>query len=386
MFWSGLLGGDYLQVCQCEFAVVCGLQQQARAYAFDVQGVLAFVVRGGATWWQGDLQQAHVGFGFEDFQRFGGKAWCHEHFYKLFDDAFSSSFIYGAVERNDAAKGAGGVGLEGFAVGLRGICAYGYAAGVGVFDDDAGGCVGELFDAFPGGIRVGNVVVAEFFALELLRGDQAAWGGVQLAVEGGGLVWVFAIAQVLQFDEHAAGFAGVFDAAGCAFNLAGIKGHAGEVFADGHIVFSNALKRSYRQGKAGGQADGACVLQLGQGAGVLAGISEYGNVFPVFGGTAHHSRAANVDVFNRICQCAACFGYGGLKGVEIDYEQVDGGNVVLCQRCHVRGQVAPSEQAAVDFGVQGFDAAIKHFGKARVVGNFGNRQTAVCQQLGCAAS
>ena len=79
-----------------------------------------------------------------------------------------------------------------------------------MLDDDAGGlfrCIKAL-DAFPSGVGVGDVVVAEFLALQLLGSDQRAGGGVQVAVKSGLLVRVFAVAQVLQLGEAAIGLTG----------------------------------------------------------------------------------------------------------------------------------------------------------------------------------
>ena len=45
-------------------------------------------------------------------------------------------------------------------------------------------------------------------------------------------------------------------------------------------------------------------LQFGDHGVVLAGVSEDGHIFPVFGGAAHHGRAADVDIFNRLFQRA----------------------------------------------------------------------------------
>ena len=49
------------------------------------------------------------------------------------------------------------------------------------------------------------------------------------------------------------------------------------------------------------------------------------------------------------------------------------------------GQIAPRQQATMDFGVQGLDAAVQHLGKAGELGDFGDRQALVGQQLGGAA-
>jgi hypothetical protein len=73
------------------------------------------------------------------------------------------------------------------------------------------------------------------------------------------------------------------------------------------------------------------------------------------------------------------------KRVEVDHQQIDGGYAVGRQCRHVLGHIAPGQQAAVDLGMQGLDAAVQHFGKAGVVGDFSHRQAGVGQQLGRAA-
>ena len=68
------------------------------------------------------------------------------------------------------------------------------AAGVGVLDDDDGGIV-EFLREFPAGVEIDEVVVAEFFALELGGSGDAEAGAV--SVESGALVGVFAVAERL---------------------------------------------------------------------------------------------------------------------------------------------------------------------------------------------
>src|SRR5690606_23744174 len=67
---------------------------------------------------------------------------------------------------------------------------------IGVLDNDAG-CGFKAAHAFPTGIGVGNVVVGQFFALQLGVAAQQAGSHGRVDVEGGFLVWVFAVAQHL---------------------------------------------------------------------------------------------------------------------------------------------------------------------------------------------
>ena len=126
-------------------------------------------------------------------------------------------------------------------------------------------------------------------------------------------------------------------------------------------------------------------FELGQHTGVLRSVGEHAHVFPVLGGRAHHGRPADVDVLDRVFQSATWLGHRRFKGVEVDDQQVNGVDLVRLERRHVLGHIAPRQQAAVDFGVQGFNAAVQHLGKAGELGDFGHRQALVGQQLGGAA-
>ena len=78
-----------------------------------------------------------------------------------------------------------------------------------MFHNHAGGRV-EGFDGFPSGIGIGDVVVRQFFALQLFVGGKAACGGIHIAVERGALVRVFAVAHVLHFNPALVELAGEF--------------------------------------------------------------------------------------------------------------------------------------------------------------------------------
>ena len=370
------LGHD-LQVGQRQFVVVGGLHQQAGADALHVDGVLALVPGAGTAGRQCDLQHAHIGLGLEHGQRFGRVGRRHQHLDELLGDLQSRIDIQRTVQRDDAAESRGRVGLEGAAVGVQRVRAQCHAAGVGVLHDDAGGRVKTL-DAFPGGVGVGDVVVAQFLALQLDRGNQRAGGRVQVAVEGGLLVRVLAVAQVLQLDEAAVRLAGKQ-------RVAAVFLDGRQVVADGAVVLADAVERGDGQRELGLLADAAAGLQLGQHAGVLAGVGQHRHVLPVLGGAAHHGRAADVDVLDCVFQRTAGLGDRGFKRVKIHHQQINGVNAVRLQRGHVLGQIAPRQQAAVDLGVQGLDAAVQHFRKAGQLGHFGHRQALLGQQLGGAA-
>ena len=248
-----------------------------------------------------------------------------------------------------------------------------------MFHDHAGGRFKAL-DAFPRRVGVGDVVVAQFLALQLLGGHQRAGRGVQVAVERGDLVRILAVAQVLQLDEAAVGLTGELAQLGHA--RAFFELDAGEVVADGAVVLADAVERGDRQGEAGLVTELATGLEFVDHGRVLGRIGQHRHVFPILRRTAHHGRAADVDVLDGVFQRAAGLGHRGFKRVEIDDEQVDGVDAVGFQRGHVLRQVAARQQAAVHLGVQRFHAAIEHFGECGDFGHLGHGQPFFCQQFG----
>ena len=77
-------------------------------------------------------------------------------------------------------------------------------------------------------------------------------------------------------------------------------------------VWLNALRERLKRVLS---LQGAVVgFEFGSDGREIGGVGNDGDVFPVFRGGAHHGRAADVDVFNRVFQCAVWFGDGGGEG------------------------------------------------------------------------
>ena len=192
--------GDDFQIGAADAVDVGRLYQQSAADAFEFKAV--------GTCFKRHFQYAHVFLGGGDFEGFGGELRRHEDFHKLvvgnLFDGFAVNF---AVEGNDAAECAGGVGGVSEFVCIQGIGGDGYAARIGVFHNHAGWRV-KGFDGFPCGIGIGDVVVRQFFALQLFVGGKAARGWVNIAVERGALVRIFAVAHVLHFNPALVELAG----------------------------------------------------------------------------------------------------------------------------------------------------------------------------------
>ena len=103
----------------------------------------------------------------------------------------------------------------------------------------------------------------------------------------------------------------------------------------------------------------------------------------VLGSGAHHGRAADIDIFNRVFQCAAGFCHRFRKRIEIHNHHVDSRDLMLCHNLIIRA--AAAEYSAVYFRMQGFDTSVHHFRKTGVIGDFSHRQTGVSQQAGSTA-
>ena len=80
---------------------------------------------------------------------------------------------------------------------------------------------------FPCGIGIGDVVVRQFFALQLFVGGKAACGWVNIAVERGALVRVFAVAHVLHFNPALVELAREFADLGLARSRRRLKARSG---------------------------------------------------------------------------------------------------------------------------------------------------------------
>ena len=266
---------------------------------------------------------------------------------KILAISVAACSVEGAVQRDNAAEGRGGVGAEGLAVGVGEAGADRHAARVGVLDDgDRRRFPGiELGDHFVGGVGVVEVVVRQLLALDLAgAGDAGARRTAE--VEPGGLVRVLAVAERL----------GELAADRVPGGVAGIPG--GEPTGDGGVVGGGTGEGLGGQPAAERQRGRAAIAgERGGDLGVIGGVDHDGDVAVVLGGGADHRRAADVDGLDH----GALIGAGGERGlerVEVDHQQVDALDPVLLHGGSMGGLVADAEQAAVDRRVQRLDAAV----------------------------
>ncbi len=104
----------------------------------------------------------------------------------------------------------------------------------------------------------------------------------------------------------------------------------------------------------------------------------------VLGRGADHGGPADIDVFHAVI-IARARGDGRLEGVEVDDDQVDGADVMGVHCGTVLGIVAPGEDPAVDFRVQGFHPPVHDLGEARMVRDFRDRHAGLGECAGRAA-
>ncbi len=131
-----------------------------------------------------------------------------------------------------------------------------------------------------------------------------------------------------------------------------------------------------RQFEAQRGADGvpAC-LHLLQHTGIVGRVSYYRDMRIVLRCRAHHRRAADIDVLDRLLQSAAGIGDGFAERVKVDHQQIDRLDAVRVHRVHVLMHIPPAEQCAVDLGVQRLDAPVHDFRKAGVIRHIRHRHT-----------
>jgi hypothetical protein len=197
------------------------------------------------------------------------------------------------------------------------------------------------------------------------------------AVEGSRLVRVLAVA-------HRLGMAKLQVQGARKRLILALLHHSAEVVGDGAIVLRGMFVCLDRERKPGGVADAVVGGHFLQQRRVVGGIDHDRYAGVILGRGAHHRGAADVDIFDGILEAAIRVGYGLLKRVEVNDHQVDWRDRVLSH--HLVIDAAPPENAAVHLWMQGFDATRHHFRKSGVIGNFGDRDARIGDQLRGAAS
>ena len=254
------------------------------------------------------------------------------------------------------------VGLEGFLPSDAQIFVIlSDAAWVGVLEDRHGRA-DEVEDQVGCSLDVEDVGVAEFLALDL--GEEVG----EVAVERALLVRIVAVAQFL-FQRQAEGEI-----------AARARAALAEVVGDGGVVLGRAEK--HFDGQLFAEALGGVtfvLLHLLDHPWVVSGIDDHRDAGVVFGRAAQHRWAADVDFLDRFCQRDVRLGDGFFERIEIHHHQIDRWNVIGLGLGDVRRIVAALQQSAVDFRVQGLQAAVEKLGRTRELGDVDHGQACLAQ-------
>ena len=213
-------------------------------------------------------------------------------------------------------------------------------------------------------------------------------------IQGGALVRVLAVPQRLrqrrlQNQHRRQRCRGLFQRQR-RLNKPGWLGRRGsknfdQMRGDRGIVGGGACEHARRQLAPQRRGRVATGFDLRGDVAVVARVHHHRDILMIFRGTAEQGRSANVDVFNRFHQRDIRFRHGLFEGIKVDDDQINGTDAVLFDGGFVF-RIAPDEQhPAVDFRVEGFHAAIQHFGEPSMVGQFDQRHAGVAQDLGGAA-
>ena len=190
---------------------------------------------------------------------------------------------------------------------------------------------------------------------------------------------IFAVAQILHLDRLQVETLG--KRRGRAVDAA-----RGKPIGNRAVVRSGVRKRLLREREARCRGERPAVLrELREHHVVVRRLDDHADMLPVLRRGAQQRRTADVDVLDRVVERAAVLRDGLAKRVEIDDDEVDGGNRVRCQRRRMLGDVPPRENSGVHLRMERLDAAIEHLGKAGVVADLGDRKPGVRERLRRAA-
>src|SRR5579872_3245311 len=110
------------------------------------------------------------------------------------------------------------------------------------------------------------------------------------------------------------------------------------------------------------------------------------DVVKVLGGGAYHRRPTDIDVLDEFLESNSGLGGGFFERVQIDHNHIDALDPVLFHGGHVLGVLAAMQNSAMDLGMKGFHAAVKHLGESGEFRDVFYRDPRVTEKLGGASS
>ena len=172
-------------------------------------------------------------------------------------------------------------------------------------------------------------------------------------------MWVLTVTELRDFFERQLQEAGK--------NLP--SGGACEIAADGRVVGCGSCEGLDRQLRTKLRGSGPPLLEGGYEPGIVRGLGDYRHVPVILGGGSNHGGAADVDHFDDLFPGGSRASRGGLEGVEVDDQQLDGLDPQIPQCRQVLRPVPAGQQRRVNLRVQGLDSSVEHLREARVLGN-----------------
>ena len=345
---GGALGDD-LQVLGVDDYVLVGLDQHP---SLDLLHLVLPDPLGGADGTVGP-EQADVLLDLHDLNRALLVIGADDGLDEVLGDLLGDLHRAGPVEADDAAEGGEGIDVVRRHERVVDVVGRGESTGVGVLHDD--GCRPlEVHADVHCLVQIQDVVVGQLLAvLEVLRpGDRGA-GCEGILVEGGLLVGVLAVPEVLdllQGDGEALGEP-------CAEPLV----HLGR---DHAVVVGGVDEGLGHELAVELLGDLPLLLQLGDDLGVLGGLCDDCHGFVVLRRGADHAGAADVDVLHDLVECDAVLEDGLLEGVQVDNDHVDRLDALGGDGVHVLLDVPAGEDARVDHWVERLHASVQHLGEA----------------------
>ena len=95
------------------------------------------------------------------------------------------------------------------------------------------------------------------------------------------------------------------------------------------------------------------------------------HIFMVLGCSTYHRRSADINILDRLLVIGAVFN-NFAERVKVHNHQINFANLVICHRLLMCRIITARQNAAMHFGVQGFNTAIHDFWEACEVRNIAN--------------
>ena len=230
----------------------------------------------------------------------------------------------------------------------------------------------EELDVSQSGVQIHEVVVGQFFSVELNGVDDVARRrGVGRDIVGAFLVRVFAVTKNRGSR--------IVKRQGTGEPVFGRN--AGEIIRNSAIVFRRMSESRSRQFRSRFQRRAAVSANFFQNASILRRVGRNGRESVVFRRRANQRRSADVDLFNRLSHRNVRLGNGFLERIEVNHDQLECQNAVFFQTLHVRRVVVPTQNSAEYFRVKRLQTPVHHLRESGIGGNFVDVQAVFLKEL-----